>query len=236
LLGALPLGVGVPMISLMGSLGPDDVANNLAKWPARLGWDDLAAWLQRHATGPRAFWGTVIACVIYGVIVWGLPALIYRTKKQIAVILVPIATLFIVACVATGSFVIGSQNQVDWQLTTSQRQDLLEALNAAPEKFPIMITTVPAAPSDAVRLGYDFMHIVDQSNGWAVGLSIVGDPEFYPEYTGLLIAFKNGTNPTENKKARILKALFEKTGFRVQYMGHHSFPPEEAMLVIGKRP
>jgi hypothetical protein len=235
LLGSLPLGVGVPMISLMASLGPDEVSKNLAKWPSKLGWEELAGWLERYATGPRVFWATITVSVVYGAIVWGIPALIYRTRKQTAVILVPLATLFIVACVGVGGFLIGRQ-EVDWQLRSSQRRDLLDALNAAPERFPFMITTVPAAPSDAVRLGYDFMHVVNQATGWAVVLRTVGDPEFYPEYTGLIIAFKINTNPDENRKAKLLRAIFGVTGFRVHYLGHHNFPAEEAMLVIGKRP
>jgi len=147
------------------------------------------------------------------------------------------STVVLMSILSVAAVLILQARQPPWSnLTANQEQNLLAGLNATADKFPILITTVPGVPSDAIRLAYDFMHIVGRSPGWSAMLDIRGDAEFYPEYTGLFFAYKERTEPTENNKARILKALFETTGYPVSYIGHNRFPENESMLVIGKHP
>ena len=85
---------------------PDDFAKNYAGWARKFGLIDSADWLARHATGPRVFWTTVLVSVIYLAIAFGLPFLIRHTRKNTAVVVVPITVAFIVVGAVSGLYII----------------------------------------------------------------------------------------------------------------------------------
>jgi len=232
LIGALPLGLFLPMIVLMASLGPDDVSKNMAKWPSALGWYKFAAWLELYATGPRVLWGSLILCFIYGAVVWGLPALIYRTKKQTAVILVPVAALLIIGFVAVGGFVIGQQDPPDWHITAAQSQKLREILKGQ-EKFDFAIILVPGQTS-SIPLAYDLMNIFGYGNGWSVGV-LPYDAEHAPTTTGMAVAVRTGSDFKANANALRLKAILQDAGFVVKETNDRRLPENAVAIVLGRR-
>ena len=95
----VPLGVVLPMIFFLGSVGPDDFARNYAGWARKWGLTDWAEWLAQYATGPRVFWTVVLFSGVYLAIVFGLPALIERTKKNVAAVIVPVSVTAILIIV-----------------------------------------------------------------------------------------------------------------------------------------
>jgi len=128
-----------------------------------------------------------------------------------------------------------SQKQPRWEITARQEEDLKIALAFLPTKISFPISVVAGAPGDAVDLGYRLMHLVSASPGWSAGLNVI-DAEFSPRLTGLNIATKVGTDPEKNEKARVLKTIFERAGFKLAYTGDHQLPDGQAKLVIGKHP
>jgi hypothetical protein len=126
---------------------------------------------------------------------------------------------------------------LSWSMTDAQKQTLVSTLQAIPEKFPILIETVPAAPSDALTFGYDFMHAAEKAK-WQAIVRTIGDPEFMPSEKGLMVAFKVGTDPTKDKKVIALKSLLEKAGFKPHFSGHHQLPGDGniGVLVVGEKP
>jgi len=118
-----------------------------------------------------------------------------------------------------------------WSIKPEQIRILREAVAKKPLGFPLLLATTPAAPTDSLALAYDLMN--------AVGDAIVvigGDPEYSPNQSGIILGYAAGTDPEKNEKVQAVKALLEKAGFVPRYKGHHNFPANETIVVIGKFP
>ncbi|MEI7806369.1 MAG: hypothetical protein WCI56_13685 [Hyphomicrobiales bacterium] len=104
------------------------------------------------------------------------------------------------------------------------------------ERFHVEITTVPSAGNNAVEAAYKLMDAFGGVTGWSASVKTLGDSEFLPSETGLMIAVKAGSDPTKNKKAMTLKVLLDKADLKPRFAGHNQFPANEAKIVFGKLP
>jgi hypothetical protein len=232
ILKALPLGIGVPMIAVAASNGPDDVGRNLAKWPAALGWNEAAHWVAEYLTGPKVFWGTIIFCAVYVLVVWGLPALLRHTKTATAAITIPI----IVAFIFIGSLFAGyhlAQPNV-WHFTDDQKKILTAAMAKEPQKLNFGVIPVPASPS-AIAYSYSLLKFMGWENGWGVQV-LPYDAYYSPEDVGLKIAVKKGTDPETNENAQTLKRVFEALGPKIPFVGDPRLADNGVALIVGARP
>jgi len=156
----VPLGVVLPMIFFLGSVGPDDFARNYAGWARKWGLTDWAEWLAQYATGPRVFWTVVLFSGVYLAIVFGLPALIERTKKNVAAVIVPVSVTAILIIILYAWSLITPRSPPQWNITPEQDDELKVALSEAANKYNVVISVVPAAPTDAMDAGYHLMQII----------------------------------------------------------------------------
>lgn len=122
-----------------------------------------------------------------------------------------------------------------WSITEQQERDLKTALIASPMKFNVLLSVVPAAPTDAMDIGYHLMQIIGASPGWHATLAVI-DPEYSPRAAGLRVSVKVFTDPEKNEKAVTLKSILEKAGLQPFWGNDHGLPDGEAKIVVGVHP
>lgn len=133
-LKVLPLGVILPMLIFFASVGPDDVAKNYAGWARKFGLTDFANTLAIYATGPRVFWGVIVVTVVYVFIAFVLPALIKRSQKDKAAVVVPVSVALIVAFAVYGQYAVSYP--AERHVSESQRAKLKELISPIADSFP----------------------------------------------------------------------------------------------------
>ena len=92
------------MSIFFGSVGPDDFSKNYANWARKFGLTEWADWLSLYATAPRVFWSAILISFVYLMIAFIIPMLVKQTKRDVAVVAVPIVVALVVA-VAVAAFV-----------------------------------------------------------------------------------------------------------------------------------
>jgi hypothetical protein len=106
------------------------------------GLTDWADWLSLYATGPSVFWGTLLVSSIYLAIAFGLPFLIEHTKKNTAVVVVPICVAFIIAVAVYGQHEISFDS--DRHVTEAQRAKIKEIVGPVASTFPRALSVAAA--------------------------------------------------------------------------------------------
>lgn len=80
---ALPLGITLPVVLAAGTVAPDDVASNYAKWAHSIGIERVPAWLAEKAADQRALvWGISLA-FLYAFLVWGIPSIWHHLRPPV---------------------------------------------------------------------------------------------------------------------------------------------------------
>lgn len=166
ILRALPLGVLLPVTIFFGSVGPDDFAKNYAGWARKFGLINSADWLARHATGPRVFWTTVLVSVVYLAIAFGLPFLIRHTRKNTAVVVVPISVAFIVVGAVSGLYII--QDALEARIgrleprtiTAEQRDQIVKFVQVPAGSSYVMVIASDMDCTDCYQYAIDFQGIL----------------------------------------------------------------------------
>jgi hypothetical protein len=81
-LKALPLGLGLPIVLFVASVGPEDAASNISKWVRAIGIHDPPAWLITKSADRDAIIIAIIIAIMYAGAVWVLVPLIRHAGKR----------------------------------------------------------------------------------------------------------------------------------------------------------
>ena len=235
ILRTLPLGVLLPMTFFFGSVGPDDFSKNYANWARTWGLTDWADWLSIYATGPRVFWGCALVSFAYLAIAFGLPALIKRSSKDLASVIVPFVVAFLVIVTVFGMNRLASSGER--HVSEYQRLKIKEGLPPAAANFPRPLTVASVDTPEANGYAAEIMSALNLA-----GLKIVTGGThgmIVPPTTmksigtgirGVFFQVKNPKNPPE--EVDTIKKALESAGIRVGLLPNPDFPEADYLLTV----
>ena len=77
-----------------------------------------------------------------------------------AAVIVPVSVTVILIIVLYAWSLITPRSPPQWNITPEQDDELKVALSEAANKYNVVISVVPAAPTDAMDAGYHLMQII----------------------------------------------------------------------------